>query len=75
MKATVKSTALSCVAYDADRGMLHIEFCDRTIYDYFGVPAEVHDGLIRADSKGTYFNRIIRGRYAFLPGAEPSRSV
>jgi len=66
MKSTaVESSTLATVAYDADRELLQIEFHDRTIYRYFHVPAEVHEALLRAASKGSYFNRVIRGRFAY----------
>lgn len=71
MKPTVvESTSLAMVAYDAEIEVLRIEFRDRTIYQYFHVPAEVHAGLLLAPSKGRYFNRIIRGRYACAPDPE-----
>jgi len=66
MKPTVvASTTLATVAYDADRELLQIEFRDRTIYRYFRVPADVHEELLRAASKGSYFNRVIRGQFAY----------
>jgi hypothetical protein len=61
----VESTLLTTVAYDADRGLLQLEFHDRAVYQYFEVPANVHEALLRAPSKGTYFNRAIRGRFAY----------
>ena len=61
----VESTTLATIAYDAERELLQLEFRDRLIYQYFGVPAEVHDALLRAPSKGSYFNRIIRGRFTY----------
>ncbi len=65
MKSTVvESTTLATVAYDADRELLQLEFRDRTIYQYFGVPADVHEALLRAPSKGCYFNRVIRRQFA-----------
>jgi KTSC domain len=64
MKPTVvESTTLATVACDADRELLQIEFRDRTTYRYFDVPADVHETLLRAPSKGIYFNRVIRGRF------------
>ena len=64
MKPTlVESTSLATIAYDADRKLLQIEFRDRTTYRYFNVPADVHETLLRAKSKGTYFNRLIRGQF------------
>ena len=66
MKLTVmESTSLATVAYDANLELLQIEFRDRTIYRYRQVPADVHAALLRAPSKGSYFNRVIRGRFVF----------
>ena len=66
MKPTVvESTTLAAVAYDAHRQLLQIEFRDRTIYRYFNVPTDVHETLLRAPSKGSYFNRVIRGQFAY----------
>lgn len=62
----VESTTLATVAYDADRGLLQIEFRDRTTYRYFNVPTDVHETLLRTPSKGSYFNRVIRGQFAFV---------
>lgn len=61
----VESTTLATVAYDADRELLQIEFRDRTTYQYFNVPADVHETLLRVQSKGAYFNRVIRGQFAY----------
>ena len=63
--ATVESTTLAIVAYDEDRKMLQLEFCSRAVYLYFGVPPAVHQALLDAPSKGKYFNRSIRGQYAY----------
>ena len=61
--ATVESTTLATVAYDAARELLQLEFCSRAIYLYFGVPAAVHQALLDAPSKGRYFNQTIRGQF------------
>lgn len=63
--ATVESTALTTIGYDQARELLRVEFHGRAIYHYFGVPAAVHQGLLRAPSKGSYFNQAIRGRFPF----------
>ena len=62
---TVESTALATVGYDEARELLRVEFCGRAIYHYFGVPAALHQGLLGASSKGSYFNQAIRGRFPF----------
>jgi hypothetical protein len=71
MKPTVlESTTLAKVAYDADRAVLQLEFRDRAVYQYFGVPAEVHEALLCAPSKGGYFNRVIRGQFEYVRASE-----
>ena len=61
----VESTTLATVAYDKARGLLQLEFRSGAIYQYFGVAAAVHEALLGAPSKGSYFNRFIRGRFLY----------
>lgn len=61
----VESTTLATVAYDQARELLQLEFRSRCVYQYFGVPAAVHAALLGAPSKGSYFNRFIRGRFCY----------
>jgi len=64
---TVESSTLATVAYDQDRGLLQLEFRSRAVYQYFEVPAAVHEGLLDAASKGRYFNRFIRRHFLYSP--------
>jgi hypothetical protein len=61
----VESTTLTTIAYDEVRERLQLEFRNRAIYQYFGVPAAVHVALLEAASKGCYFNRFIRGCFPY----------
>ena len=61
----MESTTLRAVAYDDGRGVLQLEFRTRAIYHYYGVPAAVYEALLSAPSKGSYFNRVIRGRFPY----------
>jgi len=61
----VESTTLATVSYDDTQGLLQLEFCSRAVYQYFSVPAVVHESLLDAASKGRYFNQAIRGRFAY----------
>ena len=69
----VLSTAIDEFAYNDAEYILYIRFWlnwkDRTtsriMYAYFGVPFTVYEGLLRASSKGKYFNKYIKGRYSF----------
>jgi hypothetical protein len=71
----VESNSLATVAYDDIRELLRLEFRSRAIYQYFGVPSAVHQALLQAPSKGSYFNSVIRGRfpYALVSNAQPGR--
>jgi hypothetical protein len=62
---TVQSTTLATVGYDENLRRLQLKFCSRAVYLYFGVPAEVHEALVDAPSKGRCFNETIRGRYPY----------
>jgi len=55
------SSAIRAVGYDGDT--LTVEFHSGRIYDHPGVPHSVFEGLLRASSKGAYYNQHIRGRY------------
>jgi len=61
----VESTTLVTVSYDEARELLQLEFCSRAIYQYFSVPAAVHQWLLDASSKGRYFNQAIRGHFPY----------
>jgi hypothetical protein len=61
----VESTTLATVAYDDAQELLQLEFRSRAVYQYYGVPAPVCEALLRAPSKGSYFNRAIRGRFPY----------
>lgn len=61
----ISSSSLASVAYDATRAILQVEFCDRSIYQYLHVPEKTHHDLMRAESKGAYFNRHIRDHFVF----------
>ena len=63
--AAVESSTLATIAYDSTYDLLQLEFCSRAIYHYFGVPAAVYQALLRAPSKGSCFNQLIRGRFPY----------
>jgi hypothetical protein len=62
---TVESTTLASVAYDRASRVLRLEFRSLAIYCYFDVPAAIYEGLMTAESKGSYFNTNIRGRFHY----------
>ena len=71
----VASTTLLALAYDDAREILQLEFRSRAIYLYYGVPAAVYKALLGAPSKGSYFNRVIRGRFPYALCASAQTGV
>ena len=61
----VESSTLATIAYDSTRELLQLEFNSHAFYQFFGVPATVHERLMDAPSKGSYFNRNIRGKFLY----------
>ena len=61
----VDSSVLATVAYDYVSQQLWLEFRNLAVYCYFGVPPSLYQHLLAAPSKGTYFNRHIRGNFPF----------
>ena len=64
-RVTMDSTTLSAVAYDNRGGELQLDFRDGARYVYSGVAPELFRELLRAPSKGSFFNRYIRGRFPY----------
>ncbi len=58
--ATVQSSALRSIGYDADLRVLEIEFVSGNVYRYFDVPDASHAGLMAAGSHGEFFTAHIR---------------
>lgn len=59
------STVIRRFAYVPEARELTIEFVSGRRYVYLDVPAEEVESMRAAFSKGSYFNRNIRDRYAF----------
>jgi hypothetical protein len=59
------STAIRRFEYDPRHRRLDVMFVSGGAYSYFDVPEAVALGLGAARSKGGYFQRHIRGRFAF----------
>lgn len=66
-RAAVISSNLVSVGYDGSLSTLEIEFHGGRVYQYFGVPKELYEGLMAASSHGRYFDaHIKKGGYAFI---------
>lgn len=64
-RTPVTSTDILSVGYDPDKEVLEIEFIRGAVYQYFGVPIGVYEGIMAADSKGKFFHANIKNTYGF----------
>jgi hypothetical protein len=59
----VHSSAIRAVGYDGATQRMRISFVEGHTYEFCRVPSNIFDGLLRASSKGGYYNRYIKDRY------------
>ena len=62
----VESSMLRSAGYDPERSILELEFNNGRIYRYFGVPPEIFDELMTAESKGRYFLDQVDDLFPYL---------
>ena len=63
------SSIIRDVDYDDSRSKLYITFASGKTYVYDGVPQATYQDLVRAASKGEFFNERIKGHYSFALAA------
>jgi KTSC domain len=56
----VSSSNLASIGYDRTTQTLEIEFLHGGVYQYSGVPPSVYDGLMEAESHGSYFDLNVK---------------
>ena len=62
----VASSAISSVGYDERSSVLEVEFESGAVYDYFDVPPQVYQDLLKASSKGSFISQRVRDQYPFV---------
>jgi hypothetical protein len=67
----VQSSALEWVEYRKTARILDVGLKTGRQYSYYGVPEREYRGLIRAKSKGSFYNARIRDRYPYWRRPEP----
>jgi hypothetical protein len=65
----VESSSIDSVGYE--RNVLEVRFRNGGLYQYLDVPEQAVVSLMRAESKGRFFNQQIRGRYPALKLESP----
>jgi hypothetical protein len=64
-RVPVSSSDLRSVGYDETTKLLEIEFHGGRIYQYYGVPRAVYEGLMQAASHGKYFHTHVKNAYPY----------
>ena len=61
----VASSNIRAVGYDSQTQTLEVEFHSGWVYQYYGVPDNMHDQMMQATSKGKFLNLYIKNRYPY----------
>lgn len=61
----VVSSDIASIGYDEDAQTLLVEFIKTGDYVYHGVPREIFDAFLEADSKGKFLAQNIKGQFDF----------
>ncbi len=64
-KQPVSSSTVISIGYDHQTETLEIEFGSGRVYQYYGVPGNLHDEIMGTPSKGKFFNTYIKDRFPF----------
>ena len=64
-RVVLESTTLGSAGHDDQAAVLELQFRNGAVYQYSPVPPQLYRDLLRAESKGRYFNQSIRGRYSY----------
>ena len=65
LRQRVSSSNIASVGYDEDQQVLEIVFHDGRVYHYLEVPPERVLSLLRAESKGRFFNAEIKPDFEY----------
>ena len=65
VKSRVDSSNLDEVEYDDKTQTMRITFKNGGKYEYYGVPQDIYDGLMGAESKGSFFHYNVRTSFGF----------
>lgn len=65
LRIRVKSSNIHSVGYDKLHKVLQVEFLNGSIYQFYDVPENIYKNILKADSKGKYFNCNVSGRFRY----------
>lgn len=62
----VTSSNILSIGYAPDNMILEVEFTTGAVYQYYDVPQSIYDGLMAADSHGTFLSAYVKkGGYRY----------
>lgn len=61
----VQSSNIKAVGYEAESQTLAIQFGAGSVYHYSGVPSDVYDDLLKAESFGRFHAQNIKGKFEY----------
>lgn len=61
----VSSSTLAEVGYHDPTETMEVCFKSGRVYQYFDVPRDVYDALMRAESPGGYLSSEVKGRFRY----------
>jgi hypothetical protein len=62
---TPGSSGIVSIGYDEKRKILEITFIPSGTYHYMNVQHSMYKALLKAESKGSFVNKYIKGRYKY----------
>ena len=57
---SVQSSFIDSAAYHKLSNVLEVKFSNGNIYTFMNIPQNVYDDFMKSDSKGKFFNSILR---------------
>ena len=64
-RSYVSSSNIASIGYDEGTDTLEVEFLNGSVYQYYNISKEMYDQLMRAGSKGQFFNAYIKNAYPY----------
>ena len=62
-ETAIKSKTIKSCAFNEKKGEMTIRFSSGGRYTYLGVTQDLYDGMVKADSAGSFFHSNIRGKF------------
>lgn len=62
---SVASSNLASVGYEVTSQTLEVEFLNGSVYQYYNVPQNIYDELMRAGSKGRFLNTYVKNAFPY----------